>query len=192
MRPRTVVVPSLGIFARRERVPRREADGGGATRERERVRMIFTETDVAGAYVIDLEKIEDDRGFFARAFCQNEFAEHGLNPVIAQANIAFNVKQGTLRGMHFQFPPAPETEDRPLHPRRDPGCHRRFAPRKVPRICNTISVELSEDNHRALDVPECFAHGYQVLRDKTETSYQVGECLHTWRRGRLDVQRPPA
>ena len=77
---------------------------------RETVRVIFTETNLAGAYVIDLEKMEDDRGFFARAFCQNEFKEHGLNPVIAQANIAFNLVEGTLRGMHFQYPPTAESK----------------------------------------------------------------------------------
>ena len=72
--------------------------------------MIFTETALPGAFVIDLERREDERGFFARAFCQNEFAEHGLKPVIAQANVAFNASPGTLRGMHFQYPPAAETK----------------------------------------------------------------------------------
>ena len=72
--------------------------------------MQFTETKLAGAYVIELERREDSRGFFARAFCQKEFAAHGLKPLIAQANIAYNFKKGTLRGMHFQFPPAAETK----------------------------------------------------------------------------------
>ena len=72
--------------------------------------MIFTETKLQGAYVIDLDRKEDERGFFARAFCQQEFAAHGLKPVIAQANVAFNYTQGTLRGMHFQYPPAAETK----------------------------------------------------------------------------------
>ena len=72
--------------------------------------MIFTETNLTGAFIIDIEPREDDRGFFARAFCQKEFAEHGLKPVIAQANLAFNMRKGTLRGMHFQFPPAAETK----------------------------------------------------------------------------------
>ena len=71
--------------------------------------MQFTETKLKGAYVIDLERREDSRGFFARAFCQKEFAAHGLKPLIAQANVAYNFKKGTLRGMHFQFPPAAET-----------------------------------------------------------------------------------
>ena len=72
--------------------------------------MIFTETRLKGAFIVDVERREDERGFFARAFCQREFAEHGLKPVIAQANVAFNKRKGTLRGMHFQYPPHAETK----------------------------------------------------------------------------------
>src|SRR6266513_3372240 len=72
--------------------------------------MQFTETKLKGAYVIDLERREDPRGFFARAFCQKEFAAHGLKPIIAQTNVAYNFRKGTMRGMHFQFPPAGETK----------------------------------------------------------------------------------
>ena len=72
--------------------------------------MIFTETKLKGAYIIDIDRKEDERGFFARAFCQKEFEAHGLKPIIAQANVAFNHKKGTLRGMHFQYPPAAETK----------------------------------------------------------------------------------
>src|SRR5436305_8121234 len=72
--------------------------------------MIFTETKLKGAFILDIERRADSRGFFARAFCQHELAAHGLNSVIAQANIAFNTKRGTLRGMHFQFPPVAETK----------------------------------------------------------------------------------
>src|SRR6266545_4081932 len=72
--------------------------------------MIFTETKLKGAFIIDLERREDSRGFFARAFCQKEFAAHGLKPIIAQANLAFNLKKGTVRSMHFQFPPAAESK----------------------------------------------------------------------------------
>ena len=136
--------------------------------------MIFTETALKGAYIIDLEPRADSRGFFARAFCQNEFAAHGLKPVIAQANVAFNHRKGTLRGMHFQFPPAAETKV--------VRCTRGaildiivdLRP-ESPTYLQHIAVELNEDNHRALYVPERFAHGYQALRDNTETSYQVGE-----------------
>ena len=66
--------------------------------------MQFTETKLEGAYIIEVERREDSRGFFARAFCQKEFAAQGLKPIIAQANVAYNFKKGTLRGMHFQFP----------------------------------------------------------------------------------------
>ncbi len=136
--------------------------------------MIFTETKLKGAFVIDIERREDSRGFFARAFCQREFEAHGLKPIIAQANVAFNHKKGTLRGMHFQFPPTAETKL--------VRCTRGaildiivdLRP-ESPTYLQHVAVELSEDNSRALYVPERFAHGYQVLRDKTETSYQVGE-----------------
>lgn len=136
--------------------------------------MIFTETKLKGAYIIDLERREDSRGYFARAFCQNEFQAHGLNPVIAQANVAFNVKKGTLRGMHFQYPPAPESK----LVRAVRGAILDIivdARPESPTYLQHIAVELNEDNGRALYVPPRFAHGYQVLRDKTETSYQVGE-----------------
>jgi dTDP-4-dehydrorhamnose 3,5-epimerase len=136
--------------------------------------MIFTETMLAGAFMIDLDRKEDNRGFFARAFCQHEFLDHGLNPVIAQANIAFNSTCGTVRGMHFQFPPAAETKlvrctrgailDLIVDLRPESATYLRH-----------VAVELSADNGRALYVPERFAHGYQVLEDRTETSYQVGE-----------------
>src|SRR5215813_12152671 len=72
--------------------------------------MIFTETKLKGAFIVDLERREDSRGFFARAFCQNEFAANNLKPIIAQANLASNIRRGTLRGMHFQYPPAAETK----------------------------------------------------------------------------------
>ena len=72
--------------------------------------MIFTETKLKGAFIIDLDRKQDLRGFFARAFCQNEFKAHGLKPIIAQANLAYNIKKGTVRGMHFQFPPAAESK----------------------------------------------------------------------------------
>ena len=136
--------------------------------------VIFVETKLKGAFIIDLERREDSRGFFARAFCQNEFEAHGLRRVIAQANIAHNIAKGTLRGMHFQHPPAAETKL--------VRCTRGaildiivdLRP-ESPTYLRHIAVELSEDNQRALFVPERFAHGYQALRDNTDTSYQVGE-----------------
>jgi dTDP-4-dehydrorhamnose 3,5-epimerase len=151
--------------------------------------VIFTETELAGAYVIDLERREDDRGFFARTFCRDEFEAHGLNPVIAQANIAFNRVKGTLRGMHFQFPPAAETKL--------VRCTRGaildiivdLRP-ESPTFLRSVSVQLAADNHRALYVPERFAHGYQVLADETETSYQVGEFYTPSAEGGLRYDDP--
>jgi dTDP-4-dehydrorhamnose 3,5-epimerase len=136
--------------------------------------VIVTETKLKGAYIIDIERREDPRGFFARAFCQKEFRAHGLNPTIAQANIASNIRRGTLRGMHFQFPPAAETKL--------VRCTRGaildiivdLRP-ESPTYLQHVAVELSEVNQRALYVPERFAHGYQTLVDNTDTSYQVGE-----------------
>jgi dTDP-4-dehydrorhamnose 3,5-epimerase len=136
--------------------------------------MIFTETKLKGAFILDLERREDSRGFFARTFCQREFIQHGLKPIIAQANVAFNIKKGTLRGMHFQYPPTAESKlvrctrggiiDIIVDLRPESSTY-----------LDHVAVELTADNYRSLYVPERFAHGYQVLEDVTETSYQVGE-----------------
>ena len=136
--------------------------------------MIFTETALAGAFIIDLEPRGDDRGFFARAFCQREFDARGLTSVIAQANISFNYQKGTLRGLHFQYPPAAESKfvrcsrgailDVIVDLRPESATYLRH-----------VAVELTAENRRGLYVPERFAHGYQVLEDNTETTYQVGE-----------------
>lgn len=151
--------------------------------------MIFIETRLKGAFIIDLERREDERGFFARAFCQNEFAKHGLKPVIAQANIASNRRRGTLRGMHFQYPPAAETKL--------VRCTRGaildiivdLRP-ESPTYLESVSVELTADNQRALYVPERFAHGYQCLEDSTDTSYQVGEFYTPGAEGGLMYNDP--
>jgi dTDP-4-dehydrorhamnose 3,5-epimerase len=136
--------------------------------------MIFTETKLKGAFTIDIERREDNRGYFARAFCQREFAEHGLKPVIAQGNVAFNRLKGTLRGMHFQFPPVAETK---LVRATRGGILDIIVDLRPesPTYLQHVAVELTADNSRALYVPERFAHGYQALEDSTETSYQVGE-----------------
>ena len=151
--------------------------------------MIFLETKLKGALILDLDRREDNRGFFARVFCQREFAEHGLKPIIAQANIAFNKKKGTLRGMHFQFPPTAETKL--------VRCTRGaildiivdLRP-ESPTYLHHVAVELTADNHRALYVPERFAHGYQVLEDVTETIYQVGEFYMPGSEGGLMYNDP--
>jgi len=136
--------------------------------------MIFTESKLKGAFIIDLEPRADDRGFFARAFCQREFEAHGLKPVIAQANIGFNKRKGTLRGMHFQFPPAAETKLVRASRGAVLDIIVDLRP-ESPTYLEHISVELSADNHRGIYIPERFAHGYQALEDDTETTYHVGE-----------------
>lgn len=136
--------------------------------------MIFTETRLKGAFIIDLERREDERGFFARAFCQNEFRDYGLKPVIAQANIASNLRKGTLRGMHFQYPPKAETK----LVRCTRGAILDIIVDLRPEsrtFLDHIAVELNQDNMTALYVPERFAHGYQVLEDGTDTNYLVGQ-----------------
>jgi dTDP-4-dehydrorhamnose 3,5-epimerase len=136
--------------------------------------MTFTETQLKGAFIVDLEPRRDDRGFFARSFCQKECEAHGLKTSIAQANISFNYRKGTLRGLHFQFPPAAETKF--------VRCSRGAIVDVIvdlrpesPTYLQHVAVELTADNRRGLFVPERFAHGYQVLEDNTETTYQVGE-----------------
>lgn len=136
--------------------------------------MRFTETALPGAFVVDLEPHADERGFFARTFCADEFAEHGLKPVVAQANVSFNHRRGTLRGLHYQLPPAAETKflrcvrgaiyDVIVDLRDD-----------SPTYLNHVGVELTAENRRALYVPEMFAHGFLTLADGTEVTYQVGE-----------------
>jgi dTDP-4-dehydrorhamnose 3,5-epimerase len=136
--------------------------------------VIFTETKLKGAFVIDLDRKQDARGFFARAFCQEEFKAHGLKPLIAQGNVAHNIRKGTIRGMHFQFPPAAETK----LVRCTRGAILDFIVDlrpESPTYLQHVVVDLNEDNQRALYVPERFAHGYQTLHDNTDTSYSVGE-----------------
>jgi dTDP-4-dehydrorhamnose 3,5-epimerase len=136
--------------------------------------MIFAETKLKEAFVLDLERREDQRGFFARSFCQREFEQHGLKPLIAQVNVAFSKRTGTLRGMHFQFPPVSDSKL--------VRCTRGAVLDIIvdlrpesPTYLEHVAVELTADNHRALYVPERFAHGYQTLEDASEVTYQAGE-----------------
>ena len=135
--------------------------------------MIFTETKLKGAFILDLERREDPRGYFARTFCQREFAEHGLNPLVAQANVAFNHKRGTLRGMHFQYPPATETKLVRVTRGALVDIIVDLRPESATYL-EHVAVELSAKNARSLYVPDRFAHGYQTLEDDTEASYEMG------------------
>jgi dTDP-4-dehydrorhamnose 3,5-epimerase len=151
--------------------------------------MIFTPTTLAGAYLVDLERKEDERGFFARAFCQREFEDRGLRPVIAQANVGFNRRRGTIRGMHFQYPPSSETKL--------VRCTRGsifdiivdLRP-ESPTYLQHVAVELSVSNGRGIFIPERFAHGYQALEDDTETTYHVGDFYEPALEGGLPHDDP--
>lgn len=136
--------------------------------------MHFVETPLAGAYLIDVEPFEDHRGAFARAWCADEFADHDLSPLTAQANLSTNHRAGTLRGMHYQLPPAAEAKlvrcvrgalfDVVVDLREESPTYLRW-----------FGAELTEDNRRALYVPERFAHGFLTLADDTVAFYQVSE-----------------
>jgi dTDP-4-dehydrorhamnose 3,5-epimerase len=136
--------------------------------------MIFAETRLKGAYIIELEKIEDERGFFARSWCQREMRDHGLDPNVVQCNISFNKKKGTLRGMHYQSDPYSEAKlvrcthgalyDVIIDLRPDSST-----------FLEWISVELTAENRKMLYIPKNFAHGFQTLADDTEVFYQMSE-----------------
>ena len=137
--------------------------------------MKFLETELQGAFVIELETFEDSRGFFARVWCNEEFEEHGLVPRIAQVNTSFNAKAGTRRGMHYQIAPHEETKvvrcirgslyDVIVDLRPDSPTYKRWT-----------GVELTARNHRMLYVPAKFAHGFITLEDNTEVMYLISEA----------------
>jgi dTDP-4-dehydrorhamnose 3,5-epimerase len=134
----------------------------------------FAETPLAGAFVVEIEPLKDERGLFARSFCRKEFEAHGLDPAVAQCNVSHNVKRGTLRGLHYQAPPYEEAKlvrctrgaiwDVIVDLRE--GSKTRL---------QWFAAELSADNHRALYVPRGFAHGFQTLADDSEVFYQMSE-----------------
>jgi len=136
--------------------------------------MIFRETTLKGAFVIEIEKFEDKRGFFARAWCQKEVEANGLVSRVVQTNISFNKKRGTLRGMHYQVAPYEQVKlvrctrgviyDVIIDLRPDSPTFRKWT-----------GVELTAENYTMLYVPENFAHGFQTLEDNTEVTYQVSQ-----------------
>jgi dTDP-4-dehydrorhamnose 3,5-epimerase len=151
--------------------------------------MIFTETRLAGAFIVDLDVHPDSRGFFARSFCQREFEEHGLNPIVAQANVAFNAVSGTLRGLHFQRPPLAETKIVRVTRGAILDVIIDLRP-ESPTYLRHVAIKLSADNHRSLYVPERFAHGFQVLENRTETTYLMGEFYAPGAEGGLRYADP--
>lgn len=136
--------------------------------------MKFIETSLAGAFLIDIEPVVDERGFFARAWCQEEFKQHGLNFDLKQCNISFNRKRGTVRGMHYQI--APYEEDKLV---RVTGGAIYDVIIDLRPFSSTykkwIRVELTANSYRMLYVPKGFAHGFQTLADDTEIFYQMSE-----------------
>jgi dTDP-4-dehydrorhamnose 3,5-epimerase len=136
--------------------------------------MRISPLSIAGAALVDLVELTDERGFFARSFCRDEFVAAGLEPAVAQCNVSFNHLAGTLRGLHFQTVDAPEAKlvrctrgailDVIVDMR--PGSS---------TLGEHVAVELSAENRRALYIPPLFAHGYQTLQDGTEVQYQVSE-----------------
>ena len=136
--------------------------------------MIFEETPLRGAWVIEMEKLQDSRGFFARSYCQREFSDHGLNPKVAQCNVSYNTASRTLRGMHYQVAPHEEAK----------------LVRCTAGAIHDVIVDLRPDsrtrgqhfgirldavNRRMLFVPEGFAHGFLTLEDDSEIFYQMSE-----------------
>ncbi|MCB1033971.1 MAG: dTDP-4-dehydrorhamnose 3,5-epimerase [Acidobacteria bacterium] len=134
--------------------------------------MIFHPTPLAGAFLLEPQRFEDDRGFFARTFCREEFEAHGLEPAVAQCSVSFNTLRGTLRGLHFQAPP--HEEDKLVRCTRGslfdvivdlrPGSE---------TYLQHYAAELTAENRLALYVPKGFAHGFQTLADDTEAFYQI-------------------
>jgi dTDP-4-dehydrorhamnose 3,5-epimerase len=140
--------------------------------------MIFTETGIPGSYVVDLKQIGDSRGFFSRAFCSKEFAEHGVTSSVTQANLSFSAIKGTIRGMHYQNEPFSEMKavrcirgsfyDVVLDLRKDSITYKKW-----------FGVEISSSNHKMLIIPEGCAHGFQTLEDDVEAFYLVSKEFST-------------
>jgi dTDP-4-dehydrorhamnose 3,5-epimerase len=139
--------------------------------------MKFTETKLQGAFIVEPEFLEDERGFFARTWCRHEFEARGLNPRLVQCNISFNRRRGTLRGMHYQVEPYAEAKlvrctmgaiyDVILDLRPNSATFKEW-----------LAVELTAENRRMLFIPEGLAHGFQTLEDNTEVFYQMSEFYH--------------
>jgi dTDP-4-dehydrorhamnose 3,5-epimerase len=133
--------------------------------------MKFSETSLVDAWLIDLEPIEDRRGFFARTWCHREAAEHGIEVDWVQCNVSHNKQRGTLRGMHWQ---APDSEAKLVRVTRGAILDVIVDIRRhSPTFRQFFSVELTDANRRALFVPEGFAHGFMTLADDTEVFYQM-------------------
>lgn len=158
--------------------------------------MNFIKTSLPGAYLVELEKVVDERGFFARTWCADEFRLRGLNSNLAQCSLSANVRRGTLRGVHFQGEPYAEAKlvrcsagaiyDVLLDLRPASPTHLKW-----------FAAELTADNHRMLYVPEGLAHGFQTLVDSSEVSYQISHAYRAefsrgvrWNDPRFGIEWP--
>ena len=146
--------------------------------------MIFTETELAGAYIVDIDPHRDIRGFFARIFCGDEFTAHGLEFSVLQASTSFNTRCGTLRGLHFQYPPAAEAK----YVRCTRGALLDVMVDLRPEsatFLKHVTIELSAESGRGVYIPERFAHGFMTLFDHTEVSYFIGNAYAPAAQGAL-------
>lgn len=158
--------------------------------------MIFTETTLRGVFILEMEKLKDERGFFARTWCKRELGEHGLNTDLAQCSVSFNHKKGTLRGMHYQVAPHQETKivrctkgaiyDVVIDLRAESNTFTQW-----------LALELNAENRRMLYIPRGMAHGFQTLQDDTEVFYQISEfhapeyaCGVRWDDPAFNIQWP--
>ena len=160
--------------------------------------LIFSQTRLEGAFLIEAERKADERGYFARTFCEREFADHGLPSRFVQCNVSFNRRKGTLRGMHFQVAPHEEGKlvscirgaiyDVIIDLRRDSPTYRQH-----------LGETLSAGNGKMLYIPEGFAHGFQTLEDDSEVFYQMSQFYHPesargvrWDDPAFQIEWPPA
>jgi len=159
--------------------------------------VIYEETDIKGVFVIEPQMLEDERGFFTRTWCAQEFREHGLNPRLVQCNVSFNKRMGTVRGMHYQVAPYEEPKlvrctkgsiyDVVIDLR--PGS---------PTFKRWKAVTLAAHNYKMVYIPEGCAHGFQTLEDNSEVFYQISEFYAPeysrgvrWDDPAFDIQWPP-
>ena len=160
--------------------------------------MKFAAAGLAGAFIIDIERLPDERGFFARTFCRDEFAAQGLRTEFVQCNTSFNQRRGTLRGMHFQSEPHAEAK---LVRCTRGAIHDVIVDLRPesPTYCRWVAVELTADNERMLYVPEGVAHGFQTLADASEVFYQMATMFRPesaagvrWNDPAFDIRWPLA
>ena len=136
--------------------------------------VIFLPTDLPGAFIVELDRREDDRGYFARTWCQREFEDAGLNPTLVQSSVSFSPRRGTLRGMHWQA--APHSETKLVRCTRGAIWDVIIDLRpESPTYTQHFGVELSEDSGRALYIPEGMAHGFVTLANDCEVFYQMSD-----------------